>query len=358
MSADCLQAVGCVADCAAQLFTAELIEYQKVPSMIAPAPYSRNRNTQRQRQGVIGSPGLATSRTRAVKVHCELSASQLKVKLMLAQNSCKLDLSESSLEAIPDGVFDLNGLEELSLAGNNIRELPDCFDCLPSLQRLNLAGNRLNKLPDSICALTRLQGLWVHGNVLDTVPSNIGSLCDLVTISLAGNCLPAVPDSLMQLTALTELNIAGNKLERLPGPVSSLSSLQKVLLHGNQLKELPAGFGELESLQVCSQTAFYHTWSLCLSRFRTCSIGIVQGPSTECLCLKFRAIKSLLHCLEPDCVPSILCRLFWHGSLFFYISVVSPPVPSLQMSSTAIRAYRSSIKYWTTLHIEPEPVAP
>jgi len=44
------------------------------------------------------------------------------------------------LESLPPELFDLEGLEELSLAGNCLTSLPEDIGRLTSLKRLQLAG--------------------------------------------------------------------------------------------------------------------------------------------------------------------------------------------------------------------------
>lgn len=47
----------------------------------------------------------------------------IRVKIMLAESSGRLDLSECGLQAVPAAVFELEGLEELSLAGNQLEQV-------------------------------------------------------------------------------------------------------------------------------------------------------------------------------------------------------------------------------------------
>ena len=47
------------------------------------------------------------------------------------------------LDSLPPELFDLEGLEELSLAGNCLSSLPDEIGNLTSLKRLQLAGIKI-----------------------------------------------------------------------------------------------------------------------------------------------------------------------------------------------------------------------
>jgi Leucine-rich repeat (LRR) protein len=173
----------------------------------------------------------------------------LRVKFMLAETSGKLDLSECNLSEVPPEIFDVKGLEELSLAGNRLKALPADIGRLTELRRLQLAGNGLTKLPDEIGGLKHLEGLWVHGNLLEELPCSIGELGALKQLSIAGNVLVNLPSSIAHLTSLYELGAAGNRLNALPKDFGALVGLHKLALHGNELQHLPASINGLVSLK-------------------------------------------------------------------------------------------------------------
>lgn len=99
------------------------------------------------------------------------------------------DLSDCQLKQLPDGLFELTGLQELSLAGNQLQQLPADIAKLSCLHRLVLAGNLLTQLPLELFSLTTLEGLWVHGNLLQELPEQLGQLTKLKQLSLAGEPL-------------------------------------------------------------------------------------------------------------------------------------------------------------------------
>jgi Leucine-rich repeat (LRR) protein len=173
----------------------------------------------------------------------------IKVKIGIAAGSGKLDLSDCDLEVVPDEVFELTDLVELSLAGNNLSTLTDGFGKLKSLEKLQLSGNRLTVLPDSVCELESLEGLWLHGNLLESLPTDIGSLLNLRQMAVAGNRLTRLPDSIGLLTSLVELVAAGNLIEQLPKSIGTMSACRILDLHGNRLTCVPETIGLMEELQ-------------------------------------------------------------------------------------------------------------
>jgi hypothetical protein len=110
----------------------------------------------------------------------------MAVKLMIAASTGRLDLSELRLAAPPPGLWDITGLEDLSLAGNDIPEIPEDLGALACLRRLVVAGNRLRALPAAVATLPALEGLWAHGNALQALPAGLERLTNLKILSLAG----------------------------------------------------------------------------------------------------------------------------------------------------------------------------
>ncbi|KAK9818883.1 hypothetical protein WJX74_007529 [Apatococcus lobatus] len=191
----------------------------------------------------------ATPATPTTAAPDPASAVQLRVKIGMAASSGKLDLSECGLQRIPDSVWDLTGLEELSLHGNPLEELPEEVGRLTSLRRLQLSSCGLHHVPASICNLTNLEGLWMLGNLVTELPADIGALTPLRMLVVHSNCLTALPDSITALSQLTDLGAAGNRLGSLPDDIGALGSLQKLMLNGNCLQHLPTSIGNLRSLQ-------------------------------------------------------------------------------------------------------------
>ncbi|KAK9918296.1 hypothetical protein WJX75_002936 [Coccomyxa subellipsoidea] len=200
---------------------------------------------------VVCRPGKRDSRNQPVR--CSASAGivdrTLMVKFSLAQTSNQLDLSECGLTSIPEELFALTNLEELSLAGNDLREVPEDLCKLSKLRKLQLSGNRLKTLPESLCSLSRLEALFIHGNLLKALPAALGSLSVLQRLSAVGNHLEELPPSIGDLQDLRQLELAGNRLQSVPASLGKLGKLEKLALNGNQLTALPESIGLLTSLK-------------------------------------------------------------------------------------------------------------
>jgi len=95
---------------------------------------------------------------------------------MIAKGTDKLDLTDLNkpLGEIPQEVFELNQLKELSLAGNQLTSIPPEIAMLQNLERLQVAGNRLESLPEEIGLLENLEGVWAHGAELFVTSLSLG----------------------------------------------------------------------------------------------------------------------------------------------------------------------------------------
>lgn len=70
----------------------------------------------------------------------------------------------NELTFIPDWIFSLDSLEDLSLDYGYISVVSEKISELKSLKSLDLEGNQLTELPESIKKLTNLQSLYLGGN--------------------------------------------------------------------------------------------------------------------------------------------------------------------------------------------------
>lgn len=101
-----------------------------------------------------------------------------------------LNLSGSSIEAIPACIGNLVHLRLLDLNGTDISSLPESIGYLINLQILNLQMCKaLHNLPLAITQLCNLRYLGLHGTPINQVPKGIGTLeflNDLEGFSIGG----------------------------------------------------------------------------------------------------------------------------------------------------------------------------
>lgn len=160
-----------------------------------------------------------------------------------------VDLSGLGLREVPQSLYSLAGLTELTLNDNALTELPDdLFEALPRLTRISASGNLLTALPKSLGGLRELVYLNLNGNELARLPDSIVGLERLQFLGLIGNRLRHLPDAIGNLASLTKLYAPGNELIELPTSITRLTGLRELWLSNNKLTSLPKGLDSLASL--------------------------------------------------------------------------------------------------------------
>ncbi|WP_108805294.1 leucine-rich repeat domain-containing protein [Aquimarina sp. Aq107] len=153
----------------------------------------------------------------------------------LLENLTVLKLKNNELSNIPNELFDLKRLENLSLSGSTNLTiqaddfLPGLFS-LSNLKELSLDHIGINEI-EGIGSLNQLEKLILEDIPLDVIPSDIG-----------------------QLTLLEELNFTNNNFFEIPEGFFRLINLKSIsLINNKNLTTIPEGFGvftKLDSLTI------------------------------------------------------------------------------------------------------------
>ena len=163
----------------------------------------------------------------------------------------RLILKGAPFQAIPDGIFDLNNLEELYLDNwENLKQISESIAKLKNLKILSIENSKMNSLPESIGKLNNLVELVLNKNKLKSLPESIGLLKDLKALSVRSNNLDSLPESIKTLKNLQILNLSENNLNSLPSELGELQNLEKLNLKNNQLESLPREIGNLDKLSL------------------------------------------------------------------------------------------------------------
>jgi len=157
---------------------------------------------------------------------------------------------KSSLLKIPEEVFDLTELEDLSIKNSKLKELPKEIGKLVNLNELDLFNNLIKELPEELFTLKNLQTLNLGNNQINKLSSNIGNLENLVTLELSNNRIRELPKEIDNLKKLKILNISHNFIQELPKEIGNLSELVELRLKNNLLQELPKEIEKLNRIQL------------------------------------------------------------------------------------------------------------
>lgn len=111
----------------------------------------------------------------------------------------------SNRDSLPEEVFRLKELRELTVKGRKLCLLNQNIGKLVHLQYLNLDHNQLLRLPETIGNLTDLRTLVISRNMIETLPESIGNLHHLTIIDAWGNPLFVLPSSIKNISKSLEI---------------------------------------------------------------------------------------------------------------------------------------------------------
>ncbi len=124
-------------------------------------------------------------------------------------------------DSLPEELFQLNNLQELTVARCKLNVLNEKIGTLKKLEYLNVMGNHLIRLPESIGELVNLKTLIICRNLIEYLPESIGSLTKLTYIDAWENPLYVLPESIselqntLQVIDLRQIDIRNTELEKM-----------------------------------------------------------------------------------------------------------------------------------------------
>ena len=180
-----------------------------------------------------------------------------------------LDLSDTSLNNIPDIVMSLTSLTKLDVSNNSIGTIPSQIGQLVNLVSLNLADNFITDLPEDLFSLAKLEHLNLKAR-LSAKPSassyysneyfkKFCRLENLTELNLSGWGLEKIPPEIKRLKKLRALDLSKNKLTSLPPEILDLKSLEILDLRDNSLNFPPEILAQTNNAQAILN---YMAWIL------------------------------------------------------------------------------------------------
>ena len=186
-----------------------------------------------------------------------------------------LDLSYTSLSAIPEAVFELLELKVLKLVGNDkISGLPAGLFNLRHLEHLDLRATSIADIPPEIenliclqtldlrftgvtedgfreiCKVTSLKTLYLWDTKIAEIPPEIANLTNMDLLYIGGNRITEVPVELCTLTNLATLGLRETMIKELPPEFEGLTGLRNLYIGITSIKEIPPVIYKLQYLKL------------------------------------------------------------------------------------------------------------
>lgn len=160
------------------------------------------------------------------ELYVEAQAMSVFPKKVLRLRSLKKLTLQAWLSAIPDDLAELGLLRKLALNQNPLGKLPNVLRLLPQLRYVNLSGTRQQQLPEWLGELQSLEVLWLTRNEIRELPETISELRRLTALVVINNQLEDLPASITRLDRLRALCIGQNPMTQIPDAVFSLRALE------------------------------------------------------------------------------------------------------------------------------------
>ena len=133
----------------------------------------------------------------------------------------QLQLWKCGLTSLPNELSKFKNLETLGLNYNNFKNTDLFRLCeFKKLRILQIDNCNLSKIPESIFCLINLEELSFFNNDISVLPTELFSLTKIRELQLGGNLLTKLPNEILNLKKLEMLEISGglkrNNIEKLP----------------------------------------------------------------------------------------------------------------------------------------------
>nr|UBY06863.1 NBS-LRR disease resistance protein [Dasypyrum villosum] len=198
-------------------------------------------------------PFSSTRRLRTVITLDDIMPSFSQVTLLCKESRYMtvLDLSDLSIEKIPDAIGDLFNLRYLGLRNSKVKILPKSVEKLSNLLTLDLFGSDIRQLPRGIVKLKKLRHLFAV-KIIDTnwrkfhscscmcLPNGLENLSDLQTLQ----ALEAQDESIRHLGELKQLrrlrlwNVKGIYRERISESLVQMQYLCSLYVNASDEDEV------------------------------------------------------------------------------------------------------------------------
>jgi Leucine-rich repeat (LRR) protein len=123
----------------------------------------------------------------------------LKEALKDPEQVYKLKLKGLKLDSLPNEIFLLTNLRELTINNCKLQILNANISQFSHLLYLNVSKNRLVRIPEQLFDLKNLKILIISRNGIDRLPENIGNATQLEMIDAWDNPLYVLPESINNL---------------------------------------------------------------------------------------------------------------------------------------------------------------
>ncbi len=175
-----------------------------------------------------------------------------------------ISLQGSNIDTLSKMTFSHLKTERISIKHCNIYELPKELHnaCNSKINSLEIHSGHLCALPDRVWELQHLEELSVTYNELTTLPDSIGNTWWLLRLNLSNNQLTDLPTALQICSDLREINITRNNMSVIPDFINTLPKLNNLNVSHNPISKISLkNSSSIKDLSL-AQTNINNLWNL------------------------------------------------------------------------------------------------
>lgn len=133
-------------------------------------------------------------------------------------------------------------ITQLDLSGNDIEKIPNQLFMLPELKNLSVFSNKITEIPIEI-SISQIQILNISRNPIKTLPK----LPQTLGLLIAHDCLfDEIPVSVSSLTRIASIDFTNNKIKTVP----FLPNAESLFLSCNEITEFPVILDNIREIDV------------------------------------------------------------------------------------------------------------
>jgi Leucine-rich repeat (LRR) protein len=141
-------------------------------------------------------------------------------------------------------IIELVNLEDLRLNGFPNDKIPASLPQFAHLKSLQITGKR-KQIPDIVFELDNLSNLSLSYSAIAQIPPQINRLKKLKSLLFKSAKFKKLPPEIFQLPELEYLDLENTPIDSLPEEINQLSQLKKIVLTNTKIKDLPLNFALL-----------------------------------------------------------------------------------------------------------------
>ncbi len=158
------------------------------------------------------------------------------------------DLHSPCTPKVPEEIFSLPNLTDISLFGISIESIPESVGELTNLKTIYILSNNFSNISEEIGNCLNLEDIYIHNSNMREIPTALYSLPKLSTINLNANQITTISNEIIHLQSLSVLDISSNPITYLSKNILELPNLTTFRYSVYQYEDSSIAYRDLKNV--------------------------------------------------------------------------------------------------------------